>query len=196
MSRDISLSALALAAAIVGAEGSVGAAPPPPSSVLAAEADLRDALSQLDARGARPLALEVNPLMAIIGSGVSANFELVPATHLGLVASPRASVVMPAWVAEAGVRYWSGDKRQAAGFFVGPSLVYGRTRGEALYGVALDVGVQTIFDSGLTLGAGIGVEILRGALGTSALDVGPLASDVEVPNAVLPRLLFSVGYSL
>jgi hypothetical protein len=116
--------------------------------------------------------------------------------HLGLVASPRISAVAPSWVGEIGARYWSGQKRQASGFFVGPSAVYGQSRGAALYGVAIDGGVQTIFDSGLTIGAGVGVQYLAGAVGGSALELGPLQSDGTVSHAILPRLLFSVGYSL
>jgi hypothetical protein len=172
-------------------------AAPPGSADLAVEAELRDALSELEATGSRPLSVELNPFVGVIASGLSGNVEYVPRRHLGLVASTRTSMVMPAWVGELGARYWTGQKREASGFFVGPSMVYGRTRGTPLYGVALDAGVQTIFDSGLTLGAGVGVQYLTGAVGSSTLEVGPLESDDHsVKQAVLPRLLFSVGYSL
>lgn len=168
-----------------------------PTTELATEAELKDALTELDAKGSRPLSLELNPFVGVIATGVSGNVEYVPVRHVGLVASPRASLLMPAWVGEVGARYWTGSKREASGFFVGPSMVYGKTRGEPLYGVALDCGVQTIFGNGLTLGTGIGVQYVTGAIGTSALEVGPLESvDNKVNHAVLPRLLFSVGYSL
>ncbi len=166
------------------------------TTTLAAEAELRDALTDLEAKKSRPLSFEVNPFVGIIAAGLSGNVEYVPVRHLGLIASPRASLVMPAWVAEVGARYWTGGKRQASGFFIGPSLVYGRTRGDDLYGIAIDCGVQTIFNSGITIGAGIGAQYLAGTVGNSALEVGPLESDAKVSRAVLPRLLFSVGYSL
>src|SRR5262245_11853478 len=167
-----------------------------PTSTLKTEADLKDALSELESKDSRPLSLELNPFMGIVAAALSGNVEYVPMRHIGLIASPRASMVMPAWAGEIGVRYWTAHRREASGFFLGPSAIYGRTRGEALYGVALDGGVQTIFDNGITLGAGIGVQYVEGAVGNSALEVGPLESDAKVPHAVLPRLLFSVGYSL
>ncbi len=168
-----------------------------PTADMAVEAELRDALTELETTGSRPLSLELNPFVGVVAAGVSGNVEYVPVRHLGLIASERASIVMPAWVGELGARYWTGRRREASGFFVGPSLVYGRTRGTALYGVAVDTGVQTIFDNGITLGAGVGVQYLTGAVGSSALEVGPLESeDNSVRRAVLPRLLFSVGYSL
>ena len=40
------------------------------------------------------------------------------------------------------------------------------------------------------------MQYVTGTLGNSALELGPLASDAQITNAVLPRLLFSVGYSL
>ena len=164
-----------LAATSAFAAGATSAAPTAAVRTgMAVEAELRDALS-----------------------GVSGNVEYVPIRHLGLIASPRASMMMPAWVGEMGARYWTGRRREASGFYVGPSLVYGQTRGTPLYGVALDTGVQTIFDNGITIGAGVGVQYLTGAIASSSLEVGPLESDdSSVRRAVLPRLLFSVGYSL
>lgn len=189
------LAAAAACALLTGvSEGRAWAAPP---TDLAVEAELRDALTELETKGSRPLSLEVNPFVGIIASGVSGNVEYVPVRHIGVVASPRVSLVAPAWVGEMGVRYWTSNKREASGFFVGPSLVYGRTRGTPLYGAAVDAGVQTIFANGITIGAGIGVQYVTGAVGNSSLEVGPLESaDTSVRNAVLPRLLFSVGYSL
>jgi hypothetical protein len=180
-------------AVLVASEGLAAAAP---TSTLATEADLKDAIGDQESKGSRSLSLELNPFMGIVGSGASGNVEYMPMRHLGLIASPRASLVMPAWAGEIGARYWTGRRREASGFFVGPSVIYGQTRGEGLYGLALDTGVQTIFDNGITIGAGIGVQYLTGAVGTSALEVGPLESDSKVQRAVLPRLLFSVGYSL
>ena len=164
---------------------------------MAVEADLRDALTELETSGSRPLSLELNPFVGVVASGLSGNVEYVPVRHFGLIASSRTSLVMPAWVGEAGARYYTGRKREASGFYVGPSLVYGQTRGAGLYGVAVDGGVQKIFENGVTVGAGIGVQYVSGAIGGSSLEVGPLVSDDNsVRRAVLPRLLFSVGYSL
>jgi hypothetical protein len=184
---------LAISLIWLAGEGLAAAAP---TSTLATEADLKDAMSDIEARGSRALSLELNPFMGIVGAGASGNVEYLPARHFGLIASPRASLAMPAWAGELGARYWTGRRREASGFFVGPSAIYGQTRGESLYGLALDTGVQTIFDNGITVGAGVGVQYLTGSVGTSALEVGPLESDAKVQRAVLPRLLFSVGYSL
>jgi hypothetical protein len=185
--------AFGLVGFLLSLEGIAGATP---TSTLKLETDLKDAMSELDARDARPLSLELNPFMGIVAGAVSGNVEYLPLRHLGLVLSPRASVIMPAWATEIGARYWTGRRREASGFFIGPSAIYGRTRGEAIYGLAFDGGVQTIFDNGITIGAGIGVQYVEGAVGNSALEVGPLESDAKVQRAVLPRLLFSVGYSL
>jgi len=184
---------LVILALLIASEGLAAAAP---TSTLATEADLKDAMSEIEAKGSRTLSLELNPFMGIVGAGASGNVEYMPVRHLGLIASPRASLIMPAWAGEIGARYWTGRRREASGFFIGPSAIYGQTRGEGLYGLALDTGVQTIFDNGITVGAGVGVQYLQGAVGTSALEVGPLESDAKVQRAVLPRLLFSVGYSL
>jgi hypothetical protein len=180
-------------AIVIGCEGLAFAAP---TSSMATEADLVEALSELESRGSRALSLELNPFMGIVGTAASGNVEYMPLRHVGLIASSRASLVMPAWAGEIGARYWTGRRREASGFFVGPCVIYGQTRGAAVYGVALDTGVQTIFDNGITLGAGVGVQYLQGAVGTSALEVGPFESDATVKRALLPRLLFSVGYSL
>jgi hypothetical protein len=187
--------------ALVVAQGSAAAAPTDFApdlrpATLAMEADLKDALNDLEAKGSRPFSLELNPFMGIVAGAASGNVEYVPAQHFGLIVSPRASLLMPAWAGEVGARYWTGKRREASGFFLGPSAIYGRTRGEGLYGLAVDTGVQTIFDDGITLGAGVGVQYLTGAVGNSALEVGPLESGSKVEHAVLPRLLFSVGYSL
>jgi hypothetical protein len=189
----LSLSLSLICVGLLAWEASALAAP----TELAAEADLKDALTEYEGRGARPLTLTVSPFTAIVAEGVSGSVEYLPVRHLGIVAAPRTSAVMNAWVGEAGMRYWSGKKREASGFFIGPSAVYGRTRGAPLYGLALDCGVQTIFDNGITLGAGFGVQYLQGSIGASALEVGPLQSnDSQVSHAILPRLLFNVGYSL
>jgi hypothetical protein len=173
-----------------------GVARAAPTSTISAEADFKDAITEMEGRNARPLSFGVNPFMAIVAGAASANVEYLPIRHLGLSLSPRASMLMPAWAGEAGAHYWFGKHREASGFFLGPSAIYGRTRGAPIYGVALDGGVQTIFDNGITVGAGIGVQYVEGAVGNSALEVGPLETTATVRRAVLPRLLFSVGYSL
>src|SRR5690242_20633400 len=84
-------------AVLVASEGLAAAAP---TSTLATEADLKDAMSDLESKGSRSLSLELNPFMGIVGSGASGNVEYMPMRHLGLIASPRASLVMPAWAGE------------------------------------------------------------------------------------------------
>src|SRR5215471_6830434 len=112
---------LVILAVLIASEGLAAAAP---TSTLATEADLKDAMSEIEAKGSRTLSLELNPFMGIVGAGASGNIEYMPMRHLGLIASPRASLIMPAWAGEIGARYWTGRRREASGFFVGPSAIY------------------------------------------------------------------------
>ncbi len=58
------------------------------------------------------------------------------------------------------------------------------------YGFAVDLGGQHVFDNGFTIGGGAGVMYLTAA-DTSSLQS---SSTVKV-SGVLPRFLFTIGYS-
>jgi hypothetical protein len=90
---------------------------------------------------------------------------------------------------EIGYHYWWYWRRELRGLFFGPSLLLGTTTqatvgdassAQAYWGVAVDVGEQAVFSSGVTLGAGAGLGFVRMA-------------GVE---AVFPRTLLQVGWSL
>src|SRR5690606_7695872 len=106
--------------------------------------------------------------------------------------------------AELGYHFYTGN-RGANGFFIGPSLIFqnnsvstttnvGGTTQSAdssitSYGAALDLGGQHIFRNGFTIGGGVGVMYL--AASAAAANE---SSTVKV-EGVLPRFLFTVGYS-
>lgn len=111
---------------------------------------------------------------------------------------------------ELGYRFYTGT-RGANGFFAGASavampLALPRLKSDAngfstdvvsfeTFGGALDVGAQAIFDSGLTIGGGLGVMFLA-YQPPSSVTPPPGAPDVHAfePH-VLPRLLFAAGWS-
>jgi hypothetical protein len=110
--------------------------------------------------------------------------------------------------AELGYHFYSGTKG-ANGFYVGPSLVLwnssvstsasatanGNTQNTNasssifVYGAALDVGAQHIFDNGFTIGGGAGVMYLTASNTTAA------SSSSYKVSGTLPRFLFTIGYS-
>lgn len=162
-----------------------------------------------DAR--RSVALTANPLGLLV-SRFSMNVELLPRRHHAAVLTPyfQTSTVGPSGAVtdyktfggELGYRFYTGE-RGANGFFVGPSLVLQRSnatttntwvgsasassRDILVYGAALDIGGQHVTPQGWTVGAGVGVMIL-------ANDAGATAPNFR-GSGVLPRFLFTVGYS-
>jgi hypothetical protein len=161
----------------------------------------------------RPLALTVNPLTLLFGR-VGANVEVLPAEHHGIMLNPYFSNVSLetaetkteffSWGGELGYHFYTG-KKGANGFFIGPSFVFTRTHANAecvnvgcsvdpeveftTYGAALDLGAQHVFDNGITLGGGGGLMYLK----SSAEAEGDTVLQFE---GVLPRVLFTVGYSI
>ena len=105
---------------------------------------------------------------------------------------------------ELGYHFYSGS-RGANGFFAGPSFVFTRTTmshecsspgcssqpdsGLITYGIAFDVGGQYLFSNGVTLGAGGGLMYLK----SSETAEGGTALKFQ---GTLPRLLFTLGYSI
>jgi hypothetical protein len=161
----------------------------------------------------RPLAVTLNPLTLLLGR-LGANVEFLPAPHHGIMLNPYYSSAslesgpfktkFESYGAELGYHFYTG-KRGANGFFVGPSFVLTRTKMSSScadlgceadpevdflsYGVALDLGGQVVFGNGVTLGAGGGLMYLK----SSAVADGSTTLRFE---GSVPRLLFTVGYSI
>jgi len=121
---------------------------------------------------------------------LSANFEYLPVPHHAIMITPSIGGI-PGLLGmtgiEVGYHFYSGSKG-ANGFFVGPSLLayrfdvftIGGLASANIYGIAIDVGGQHIFDGGFTLGAGMGMARWWGADGEAV---------------TFPRILFTLGYS-
>jgi hypothetical protein len=156
----------------------------------------------------RPFSLTFNPLPAFWGR-VSANLEVMLATHHALVLSPNFTVAADdrgvddsavnygfgfttkqssGIGTEVGYHFWTGWNRTAHGGFLGPSLILGETshasvgdptKTQGYWGFAFDAGGQEVLPGGFTIGAGIGLMYLT--LSSKAI--------------VSPRFLFQIGWS-
>jgi hypothetical protein len=140
---------------------------------------------------------------------MSANVEMLLAAHHALVASPNlllfhverggryslaaegfgfATHTSASFGIELGYHFFWQTQHWLRGGFLGPSLLLGGTtdasvgdpsHAQAYWGLAFDVGAQEIVTGGLTIGAGLGLGLLRMADAT----------------AVFPRVLLQVGWS-
>ena len=165
----------------------------------------------------KSITLTANPLSLIL-TRVGVNVEYLPVRHHAFVLNPyfqHASVEVGAGTSKAetsyttlggelGYRFYTGN-RGANGFFVGPSLFLqntsssttstaGTTTANAdgstlVYGAILDVGGQHVAKNGFTIGGGVGLMYLVAANAPSAT-----SSTVKF-EGVLPRFLFTIGYS-
>jgi hypothetical protein len=154
----------------------------------------------------RPLAITFNPLPLLWGR-LSANLEYQLAPHHSVVLSPNLLVFnedrgtgslsqgfgfarpdSSGIGGELGYHFWPRWSRSLRGLFFGPSFLLGSTgdatvgdssHPQTYYGLAFDVGGQTVLPGGFTIGGGIGLGILR--MADSA--------------AVFPRALFQIGWS-
>jgi hypothetical protein len=157
---------------------------------------------------ARDTALTLNPVALALGR-LSGNVELRVARRHSLIASPSllfvhedrggryslvseglgfATTTSSGFGIELGYHYdwsWLGELR---GLFFGPSLLLGGTTDasvgdpshtQAYWGLAVDLGEQEVLSGGFTIGAGVGLGLVRMADAT----------------AVFPRLLLQVGWS-
>jgi hypothetical protein len=166
-----------------------------------------------EASSFKHVTITANPLSFIL-TRFGANLEYLPTEHHALVVNPyfqsytvsdgingvSASTSYTTIGGEVGYHYYTGSKG-ANGFFVGPSLVLNHvgvstkannaTASSSImsYGAALDIGAQHIFDNGFTIGAGAGVMYLL-----SSNDAPQSSASFKV-NGVLPRVLFTLGYS-
>jgi hypothetical protein len=161
----------------------------------------------------RPFALTANPLSLLLQK-FGANVEWLPARHHALVLSPSfqlGTLETPVLdtrhrilTVEAGYHYYSG-RRGADGFYFGPSFVLSRESVEVeastlddlsivstrlALGGAFDVGGQFVASKGFTVGGGAGLMYLFGLGGP-----GTRVADGVHRDTVLPRLLFTIGYS-
>lgn len=165
----------------------------------------------------KPFALTLNPLSLIL-TRIGLNAEYLPVKHHALTFNPYFQSVSvevgagPAasktsyttFGAELGYRFYTGS-RGANGFFLGPAVFVQNTSQEVtvsggaaganasssvlVYGALLDVGGQHVFKNGFTIGGGAGVMYLVASGTTGA------SSDTVKLEGVLPRFLFTVGYS-
>ena len=156
----------------------------------------------------RDLSLRLNPLPLALAR-ISADVEILLASHHALVVSPHVTFAahrgeLPAeafgftadhstgFGVEVGYHYWIRHDLQ--GFFLGPSLLAGRTstplldaRGQprdvsnhfGFFGAAFDVGYQLVIASGFTIDLGGGAMLITGNSQTKAA----------------PRVLLGVGWT-
>lgn len=156
----------------------------------------------------RPFAITVNPLGPII-QRYGANFEYSPSPHIGFAATlafinvthrdlhstSSSSVYATGGVAEIGPRYYTG-KSGPVGFYIGPSLLLGMlaiqsSTSSAVFGGALDVGVQGPIGSTILVGGGLGLQYTR--YGLSSLDRASESRDPALRAGLSPRLLLTLG---
>jgi len=151
-------------------------------------------------------AVEYNPLELMVGR-ISANIEVALGAHHALVLSP---MVLPpstgdvsgGFWSELGYRFYASDDG-LSGFFAGPSVLAGSfsyftdqhsgsQRGSAI-GAAFDGGYQFVFRSGFVLGFGVGAQYQQ-VKRSYEIRNDPL-NEIIVETGLLPRILFSLGYS-
>jgi hypothetical protein len=182
--------------------------PPPPPPYRARLARREEVVVVIEEPESHPLAITLDPLPLFWGR-LSANVELLLAPHHALVVSPNvlvfnedrggsgalvssgfgfASPTSNGFGVEAGYHYWPRGFRSLRGTYLGPSLLLGSTtdatvgdasHAQTYWGFAFDVGRQEVFSGGFTLGAGLGLGLVR------------MADVVRV----FPRLLIQVGWS-
>ncbi len=155
--------------------------------------------------------ITANPLSIAVGR-YSINVEYMLSKHNGLIAVPSlwmlsASSADVEWKyrylgGELGYHFYTGD-RGANGFFVGPSLVYmnmntsmsapgipDSSASTSVYGVAIDAGGQHVAHNGFTIGGGVGFMYLK----VATKPEGASKPSINL-SGVLPRFLFTIGYS-
>jgi hypothetical protein len=164
----------------------------------------------------RLVTIEYNPLALVVGR-ISANVEIVPLEHHGIILSPfyfntttptftndAGQVVLSqnfkGFGGEIGYRYYSG-REGPRGWFVGPSFVFASVEATAGngtqtslsdYGVAVDVGYQAIVAARwvVSLGGG-GQYTFTGA----TLPSQQMPANIYANAGLHPRILFALGYA-
>lgn len=176
------------------------------SSSAAARAQATDRLNakKSSALSSRNWAIELNPLELVLARA-SINFEVALTAHdaiiLTSVAQPRSADIGAGVWGELGYRVYSGEGG-LQGFFIGPSVGAGvftyftdqatDEQDARSFNVAADCGYQFAWRSGPMLGFGLGAQYQH------VWHNYPVRNDpinqFELESAVLPRVLFSVGY--
>ncbi len=168
----------------------------------------------------RILTIEFNPLPAIVGK-LSADVIITPVSHHALVLSPSYVSVETApiyifddtgqatqlpkqkfsgWGGELGYRYYFGEGGPR-GFFLGPSLMLSSLTAQAQdgsktrflhYGVAADIGYQTLLWDSVTLSLGGGVQYTKT---DKTIPDQQFPAKLFANGGIRPRLLLSVGWA-
>jgi hypothetical protein len=172
--------------------------------------------------------IEVNPLALSIDR-YSIQGEYLPAVHHALTINPFYTDATISATAdgetadlgsvkgggvELGYRYYTGVKGPN-GFFVGPSLLFGRykesvtntdingqgqttntTEADSFTSVggAIDIGGQGVVGPGIVIGGGFGLQYTKNSKATNT-DNFNVTSAIIAGGGVRPRFLFTVGYA-
>jgi hypothetical protein len=161
----------------------------------------------------RTVVFTINPMSAVIGR-YGADFQIVASEHHAFGVNLHADHVrstsnadglplegkIDGQGAELAYRIYAGSGG-ASGFFIGPSLLLARhtvTIADAnpialsQVGWALDAGVETVYESGLVLSIGVGVQHCSSGKDLPKL---PSIATAALGEGWLPRLLFGVGFA-
>ncbi len=164
------------------------------------------------------VSVTANPLSLLLRR-VGLNIEYLPVPHHGVMINPyfasgtasddssgtKVETKAKGFGGELAYRFYSGSEG-ANGFFIGPGIILARSQLHSTrtaangasssadvsvfsYGGFIDVGGQLVTRGGFTLGAGTGI-------GYVFSDVSNVATSRSVKvSGVLPRVLFTLGYS-
>ncbi len=158
----------------------------------------------------RHFAVTLNPVSVGVGR-FGANFEFLPVKHHAIIVNPFIQRITPDsagiktkysnYGGELGYRFYSDD-RGAGGLFLGPFITYfsssattttaGTTKKASFdgFGGGVDVGVQHLFDVGLSLGLGFGFQWLKSEPPKEAQTLATVKFD-----GVRPRFLATAGWA-
>ena len=211
MKKLLLLSTLAVSLSTVGLASAADEPAPPPTAPATAPAPSPAlatpqpdvAVAQKPEAPFKPITLTLNPLSLALGR-YGVNVEYLPVRHHAIVLNPffqSLSVGVDGdktsytnFGGELGYHFYTGDIG-ASGFFIGPSLFAMSSNASTScasifsYGAALDLGGQYVAKNGFTIGAGAGVMYL------AANDTTTATSSSFKVSGVLPRILFTIGYS-
>lgn len=214
MKKLLLVSALALPLTTVGlASAADEPSPPQPAAPALATTTPDVPAAPKPEAPFKPITLTINPLSLALGR-IGANIEYLPVRHHAIVLNPFFQSLSVGDGAtktsytnlggELGYHFYTGDIG-ASGFYFGPSLFAMNSSASAsattngattnasssifVYGAAFDVGGQYVAKNGFTIGGGAGAMYL------AANDTNTQTSSTFKVSGVLPRLLFTIGYS-
>ena len=212
---SLAAAAAALPLTLLAAPAHADEAPASNAPALAPASQPDQSLAAKAERPFKHVSIELNPIAATIGR-YSAQVEWLPMEHHAIVLNPHVdhsdfsvddgtfkyNEGMTGFGGELGYRFYTGSSG-ATGFFIGPSFllanytasVGNQSSNFTNMGAAVDVGGQAIIGPGIVIGAGVGIQYTGNLGQTGSTDHFPLAANAFAGGGVLPRLLFSVGYS-